>query len=185
MLKSDEDFNMLLKHPNNGMNKISVITKIMGSGNHGNQSHDGKNAGHQLRDKESQAIAGTLATIIGGNATAKLLDTSTSAVSSYKHGMNGSRVPNGELKSKIDEKLDRINDKVVDKVDMLLDIFAEDKMNELKASEIPSSAEKLISMFDKIKRRNDENGAGSIRPQVLLWAPKQINITELISKEVD
>jgi len=185
MLKSDEDFDKLLKHPNNGMNKITVATKVIGSGNHGNQSHEGKNAGHQIRDKESQAIVGVLSTLIGGKVTAELMGTSESAVSSYKHGMNGSRVPNGELKSKIDEKLDRINDKVVDKVDQLLDIFAEDKMSELKAHEIPSSAEKLISMFDKIKRRNDENGSNYIRPQVLLWAPKQINITELISKEVE
>lgn len=185
MLKSDEEIERLLSHANNGLNKPGVQVKVIGSGKHGNQGHEPKNAGHQLRSKDDQATAGTLAHLIGGKNTAELLGTSESAVSHYKHGRNGSGVPNGELKTKIDEKLDKINEKVVDKVDQLLDIFAEDKMTELKAHEIPSSAEKLIAMFDKIKRRNDENGNNFVRPQVILWAPKQINITELISKEVE
>jgi hypothetical protein len=185
MLKTDAEVEALLSHVNNGLNKIQVQVKTIGSGNHGNQSHEGKNAGNQLRDKEDQAIVGTLATLIGGKATAELTGLHPAAISKYRNGRDANNVPNGESKKILDAKLDNINNRIVDKVDQLLDIFAEDKMSELKAHEIPSSAEKLISMFDKIKRRNDENGAGIIKPQVLLWAPKQINIGELISKQVD
>jgi hypothetical protein len=185
VLKSDEEVERLLNHKNNGLNKVEV--KIIGSGNHGHQKVEGdhKNNGNQLRNKEDQANVGVLAELIGGKVTSELLGMHPAVISKYRNGKNASNIPNGELKSRLDTKLENINEKVVDKVDQLLDIFAADKMSELKASEIPTSAEKLISMFDKIKRRNDESGVGFVKPQVLLYAPKQINITELITKEVE
>ncbi len=184
MLKSDEEVERLLNHTNNGLNKIKVQTKFIGRGNHDNHSTE-ERPGPQIRSKEDQAIVGTLANLIGGKNTSELLNINQSEVSKFRNGKNGSGVPNSELKSKIEEKLEKVNEKVADKVDILIDIFTEEKMSELKASEIPSAADKLISVFDKIKRRNEGNGNNSfLKPQVILYAPKQINITELITKEV-
>jgi hypothetical protein len=182
-IKSDEDIESILTHTNNALHKVNVAVKIIGSGNHGNQAKDNKRAGHQNRDKDVQATIGTLATLIGGKNTSELLDVHASAVSKFKNGKNANNDPSSELLSKTDAKLENINNKVIDKVDQLMDIFAEDKMDELKASEIPSAAEKLIGMFDKINRRNDKND-NTLKPQVVLYAPRQINITEYITKEV-
>lgn len=182
-LKSDEEIERLLSHANNTLNKPGVVVKIIGSGNHGNQDKSDKKAGNQKRDKETQAIVATVATLVGNKVASELFDIGATQVSQYKNGKNASNIPNEDLKNKIDKKLDTINGKIIDKVDILLDIFAEDKMDELKANEIPSAAERLISMFDKIHKRNDKSD-GTIKPQVVLYAPKQINITEYVTKEV-
>lgn len=186
-LKTDEEIKKLLEHENNALkSRNHVEVKIIGSGNHGNQSRgeDTKNPGSQLRSKESQAVVAVTAELIGTTAAAELLGTSTSAASSYRHGMNADRKPDAELQRQIDEKIGKVNKKVADKVDLLLDLLDEEKMLELKAAEIPSSAEKLVNIYDKINRRNDKNLGGESRPQVILYAPKQINVEQYITKEV-
>jgi predicted transcriptional regulator len=124
-----------------------------------------------------------LAELIGNKSTSELLDVHPAVVSKYKNGKNCSNIPDTELVEKIENRLGKINDKIVDKVDYLLDIFAEDRMSDLKASEIPSSIEKLVNTSDKINRRHDPTN-GNLRPQVIIYAPKQINVEEYITKEV-
>ena len=169
-IKSDEDIESILTHTNNALHKVNVAVKIIGSGNHGNQAKDNKRAGHQNRDKDVQATIGTLATLIGGKNTSELLDVHASAVSKFKNGKNANNDPSSELLSKTDAKLENINNKVIDKVDQLMDIFAEDKMDELKASEIPSAAEKLIGMFDKILTKEKKQ---IIKDKIKGWFKKK------------
>ena len=186
-LKTDEEITKLLEHENNVLRVVPIVdVKIIGSGNHGNQSRgeDTKNPGSQLRSKESQAVVAVTAELIGTQAAAELLGTSISAASSYRHGMNANRKVDAELQKEIDIKIGKVNKKVADKVDLLLELFNEERMMELKAVEIPGSAEKLVNIYDKINRRNDKNIGGESRPQVILYAPKQINVEQYITKEV-
>lgn len=182
-IKSDDEIESLLNHKNNSLHKAQVQVKIIGQGNHGN----GGNRNHTTpdRDKDNHATLAVTAELIGVKKTGELFKTSESTVSNYKNGRNAQREIDPELREKIDERLGKVSEKIVDKVDILLDIFAEEKMAELKAGEIPSSVEKLVSTMDKINRRNEGmNDNGEFRPQVILYAPKQINISEYITKEV-
>lgn len=183
-IKSDKEIDDLLNHKNNSLHKLDVQIKIIGQGNHGN----GGNRNHTTPDfnKDNHATLAVTAELIGVKKTGELFKTSESTVSNYMNGRNAGRDKDPELQKKIDERLGRVSEKIVDKVDILLDIFAEDKMEELKAGEIPSSVEKLVTTMDKINRRNERmNGDnGGFRPQVILYAPKQINISEYITKEV-
>lgn len=183
-IKSDDEIEDLLNHKNNSLHKLDVQVKIIGSGNHGN----GGSKSHKTPDKnkDNHATLAVTAELIGVRKAGELFKTSESTVSNYKNGLNAIRDQDPELQQKIDEKLGKISNKIVDKVDILLDIFAEEKMGELKAGEVPSSVEKLVSTMDKINRRNERmNGDnGGFRPQVILYAPKQINISEYITKEV-
>jgi predicted transcriptional regulator len=183
-IKSDEEIDDLLNHTNNSLHKVNVQVKIIGSGNHGNQINDNKRAGHQDRDKDNHATVAVLAELIGGKSTSELLNVHPAIVSKYRNGKNGNNDIDPELIAKTEAKLEGITRKTVDKVDQLLEIFAEDKMEELKAAEIPSAAEKLINMVDKINRRHDKELGDNMKPQVILYAPKQININEYLTKEV-
>ncbi len=176
-IKSDEEIEKLLNHKNN-----SVKVKIIGSGAHGK---GGNRAGTKNdRSKENHSSAAVLAELVSGKAAAEIFEYTQSAVSKYRHGRNSNNDEDGELRRQLDEKLGRINGKIVDKVDTLLEIFAEDKMSELKAGELPPSIERLVSTYDKINRRHEKN-EGAIRPQVLLWAPQQTNISNFVTKEVE
>lgn len=183
-IKTDDEIDDLLNHKNNSLHKLDVQVKIIGSGNHGN----GGSKSHKTpdHDKDNHATLAVTGELIGVKKTGELFKTSESTISNYMNGLNAQRDPDPELQRKIDEKLGRISTKIVDKVDILLDIFAEEKMEELKAGEVPASVEKLVSTMDKINRRNERiNGNGEgFRPQVILYAPKQINISEYITKEV-
>jgi predicted transcriptional regulator len=183
-IRTDDEIDDLLNHKNNSLHKVNVQVKIIGSGNHGNQSSDDKKKGHQDRNKDNHATTAVLAELIGGKNTANLLGMNECAVSNYRNGKNSSGAVDQELIEKTEEKLGKINTKIVDKVDQLLEIFAEEKMSDLKAGEIPSSIKSLIDTHDKINRRHENNVDGSMRPQVVLYAPKQINISEYITKEV-
>lgn len=183
-IKSDKEIEELLNHSNNTLHKVNVAVKIIGNGNHGNQSHDDKRKGHQDRDKDNHAAIAVLAELVGGKGAAEIMNTNQSAVSQYRNGKNASGKIDPELIAKTEEKLGRINEKIVNKVDQLLEIFIEDKMSELKANELPAATKSLIDTYDKINRRNDKNMGDNLRPQVVLYAPKQINISEYITKEV-
>ncbi len=181
-IKSDEEIEKLLNHKNNSLIRNGVQIKVPGKGNHGN---GGNNSGvYTPRTNEDKAVIAVTAELIGVKDTAALLDINSSVVGRYKNGKNGDGKANIELREVIEEKLEGVRKKVVDKVDMLLDIFAEDKMGELEGKEIPSAIERLVGTYDKVNRRNDKND-NIMKPQVLLWAPKQININEYISKEVE
>jgi len=180
MLKTDKEVKDLLEHANNGMKKVSV--KIIGSGNHGKGGCPEGADRRKLTIEDKVTVAAT-AELIGTVNAANLFDMSDAQVSQYKQGENGDGSKNPELKAALDSKLTGITKKIVDRVDDLLDIFAEDKMSELKAHEIPPAAERLVGMFDKIQRRNEGIG-NSLKPQVVLYAPRQININELLVKEV-
>lgn len=183
-IKSDAEIEDLLNHRNNSLRKTGVEVKIIGSGNHGNQKSDNKRKGEQDRDKNNHATVAVMAELIGGKNTSELLNIHEATVSKYRNGRTSNNDIDVELKVKTEEKLGKINTKIVDKVDQLLEIFAEEKMDELKAGEIPSSVEKLVNTFDKINRRHENNNNGNLKPQVLLYAPKQININEFVTKEV-
>jgi predicted transcriptional regulator len=184
-VKSDAEVEELLNHRNNSLRKtnVNVAVKIIGSGNHGNHSKDNKNRGHQDRDKDNHATIAVMAELIGGKNTSDLLGVHPSSVSKYRNGKTNSNDVDPVLIEKTEEKLGKINTKIVDKVGQLLEIFAEDKMEDLKAGEIPSSVEKLVNTYDKINRRHEKLD-NSVKPQVVLYAPKQININEFITKEV-
>jgi hypothetical protein len=182
--KTDEEIEALLEHPNNGLKKINVEVKIIGSGNHGNQSEEGKNAGNQRRELETKVNIGTLAHLIGGKSTSELTGISESQISKYKNGKNSSNVVKSEIVEAIDERLGNVSKKALDRVEVLMDLFVEDKMNELKAGEIPSAAEKLVSIFEKVNKSNDKNGNNASKPTVVIYAPRQLNINEYITKEV-
>jgi len=181
-IKSDEEVELLLNHKNNALIKNGVKVKVIGAGNHGNGgNHNGNNTTRSVEDKATIAVT---AELIGGKNTSELLGVSESVVSRFRNGKTASDASDPNLREKIEEKLEGVRKKVVDKVDMLLDIFAEDKMLELDGKDIPSAVERLIGTYDKVNRRNEKND-GIQKPQVILWAPKQINIDQYITKEVE
>lgn len=183
VFKTDEEIKALLEHPNNGLNKVKV--HIIGSGNHGNQSHDDKKAGNQHRSTESKAQVAILAEVLDSNKVAgELLGVGPTQVSQYRSGKNANNIVDAELVRARNEKLNGITKKVVDRVDTLMDIFVEEKLADLKASEIPGAAEKLIGIFDKINRKDEGSNGNGKGVVVNLFAPKQINVSQLITKEV-
>ena len=179
--KSDEETEALLNHPKNGLKKVGVNIKIIGSGNHGNCGN--KSGSSSIRTTEDKAQIAVLAEVVGTVNASELLGMEKGQVSAYKNGMNSNRDQDLELRAAVDKKLGKIQDKALAKVDQLLDIFADEKMSELKAGEIPSAMERLVNIHEKVAARNG-NGTGSQKPTVILYAPKQINITEYIAKEV-
>lgn len=180
-IKSDKEIEELLNHKNNTLKKVGVEVKIIGSGNHGN---GGAPKGSKYdRNKDNHSTIAVTAELIGDKGAAQLLGTSQAQVSKYRRGLNSSNDPDPELQELTERKLGRISTKVVDKVDQLLELFADDRMNDLQPKEMPGAIEKLVNTYDKINRRH-EKGDGSNRPQVILYAPKQINISEYITKEV-
>ncbi len=182
-LKSDDEIDALLNHKNNTLHKVGVQVKIIGSGNHGNQR--GNPGVTPDQNKDNHATVAVTAELIGTQAASKLFNMNDRLIGRYRRGNNGDNTPDPELTEKVEEKLTGISKKITDKVDLLLDIFAEDKMSELKPGEIPSSVDKLISAQDRINRRHEKLGDnGNNRPQVILYAPKQINIDQYITKEV-
>lgn len=181
-IKSDEEIEKLLNHKNNSLHKNGVKVKIIGPGNHGNGgNHSGVRIDRSLEDKTTIALT---ATMIGPNATSELLNIGRPQAGQYRNGKNGDGKVNPALREAIEDKLEGVRKKVVDKVDQLLEIFAEDKMTELEGKEIPGAIEKLVGTYDKVNRRNDKDG-NIQKPQVILWAPKQINIDQYITKEVE
>ncbi len=181
-IKSDDEIDRLLNHKNNSLIRNGVQIKVPGKGNHGN---GGNNTGNNTtRTTEDKAIIATTAELIGVKGTSELLNINPSVVSKFKNGKTANNDVDIALRDKIEGKLEGIRSKVVDKVDRLLEIFAEDKMDELEGKDIPPAIERLIGTYDKVNRRNDKN-EGITKPQVLLWAPKQINIDQYITKEVE
>lgn len=181
-IKSDEEIEALLNHRNNSLHKNGVKVKIIGSGQHGG---GGNTSGtHTNRTIEEKATIALTAEMIGNKNTAELLNVNSTVVGFHKNGRNGDHKPNLLLREAIEEKLEGVRRKVVDKVDTLLEIFAEDKMTELEGKEIPGAIEKLVGTYDKVNRRNDKSD-GIQKPQIILWAPKQINIDQYITKDVD
>lgn len=179
-LKTDKEIEDLLNHKNNSLNKVKI--KVIGKGNHGNQGN--VNGTPNDRNKDNHATVAVISELIGGKGAASLFNMSESTVSNYRNGKNAAGAVDAVLQDKVESKLNKINEKIVDKVDQLLEIFAEEKMEELKAGEIPSSIEKLINTHDKVNRRHEKMPETN-RPQVLLWAPKQINIENYVSQEVE
>lgn len=179
--KTDAEIEKLLNHPKNGLKKLNVEVKIIGPGNHGN----GKNSSgqHKERTLEDKADIAVLAELVGTKGAAEILNMNHGQVSSYKSGMNSSREVEEGLRARTDAKLGKISDKALEKVDKLLEIFAEDKMSELKAGEIPSAMERLVNVHEKVSARNGSLDS-KVKPTVILYAPKQININEYLAKEV-
>lgn len=180
-IKSDEEIEALLNHKNNTLPKTGVEVKIIGPGNHGK---GGRKSGTPTdRNKDNHATVAVTAELIGNKAASELFNVHPATVSNYVNGRNSNHVPDPVLQEKIEQRIGKINNKIVDKVDQLLEIFSEDVMVNLKPGEIPTSIERLVNTHDKINRRH-EKGDGSNKPQVILYAPKQINISEYITKEV-
>lgn len=185
---SDEDIEKLLKHKNNGINKVRIIPevkiKVLGSGNHGNQSTDSKKSGEQLRGVEEKADVGVLATLIGNKGAGLLLGVGPTQVSQYKNGKNGSNVTDIELKTELDSRLGKLEEKAIDKVELFLEMISEEKASALNANEAATSAEKMVNIVDKIRRRNEDRVGDINRPQIHIYGPSQIKIDEYIVKEV-
>lgn len=180
-IKTDAEIENLLNHKNNSLLKKGVKVKILGKGNHGNGGNiKGTTAD---RNKDNHATVAVVAELIGNKGASELLDVHEASVSKYKNGKNSNNDVDVQLKEKIENKLEGISKKVVDKVDTLLEIFAQEKMASLDGKEIPPAIERLINTYDKVNRRHESGNVS--RPQVLLWAPKQINIDQFVSKDVD
>src|SRR4030067_3186850 len=169
--KTDEEIESLLNHPKNGLKKINVQVKIIGSGNHGKQSEDSKKSGEQHRDLESKANVAVLAEFIGNKNAGLLMGMGPTQVSQYKNGKNASNVVKTDLVHAIDERLEKISKKTVNRVNTLLNIFVEDKMNELKPNEIPQAAKSLIEIFEKVNKSSDKNAGLVNKPSVVIYAP--------------
>lgn len=181
MYKSDDEVEEMLGHRNNGLVKI----KIIGQGNHGNQSHEKKKT--ERKDTvEQKAEVAVLASLIGNKMAGEITDTHPATVSKLVNGKNTNNTPDPALVSEVDKRLGRISDKAAEKVEVLLDIFQSEKMDELKASEIPQAAEKFVGIIERIRKGNDKNnGSGVSRPVVIIHAPQQQTIEQYITKEVN
>jgi hypothetical protein len=181
--KTDEEVEILLNHPKNGLKKIDVEVKIIGKGNHGGQGNgSGKRRDLSIEDKTQIA---TLAHLIGGKATSEITGTHATHVSQLKNGRNSNSQPEPEVLARMGERIEKISDKALEKVGALIEMFSEEKASELKASEIPGAAEKMAGIFEKISKHNQDLGIGAnSKPTVILYAPRQINIDQYISKEV-
>lgn len=180
--KTDEEVEDLLNHKNNGLRKIGVEVKIIGSGNNGKQGNSSKRSRELTVDDKAEVA--TLAHLIGNKATQEILGMDKAQVSQYKAGRNSSAVVEPELIAETERRIGKVSDKALGKVEQLLEIFAEDRMLELKAGEIPSAMERMSGVFDRISKHNGRNGTGISKPNVIIYAPKQINIHEYPNKEV-
>ena len=186
LFKSDEEVEELLEHENNSVVKI----KNLGSGNHGNHDTGGKknNEGDQVRGEEAQSEIAVLAELIGNKATSKLTGVGETQVSQHKNGKNS----NGDVKTGLvlnkNEKLDFLSDKASDKVGLFLDMLSAEKLDDMKAKDIASSAGKMADIAMKLKTRSPNpfgfDGSGNGRPQIHFYAPVQLNVEEYITKEV-
>lgn len=181
MYKTDDEVAELLNHKNNGLVKI----KIIGQGNHGNQSHAPKDYSDAKDTTEKKAEVAVIATLVGQKMAAAITNTHPATVNKLVNGKNTNNDPDPALVSEVDKRLGRISDKAAEKVEVLLDIFAEDKMDGLKASEVPVAAEKLMNIIEKVRKGNDRNGGGVSRPVVIIHAPQQQTIEQYITKEVN
>lgn len=189
VFKTDEEVEKLLAHPNNGINKIKaavdVKIKTLGTGNHGNHDRgNGKKNGNQLRAVEDKADVGVLANLVGNKAAGQLLGVGSTQVSEYKHGRNGSHKSDPNLKSELESRLSFLEEKAVDKVELFLEMISEEKALEMKAGEMASSAEKMVNVLDKLRRRNDKDGANLVRPQIIIHGPALVKSDNYIVKEV-
>jgi len=179
MYKTDEEIEELLNHKNNGL----VKHKIIGSGNHGN--HSSTKQPDKKRTTEEKVEVAVLANLIGVKAAAVATDNHESTVSKFSRGLGTNNRPEVELVNGIEKRLGSVSEKVVDKVDILMEIFAEEKMAELKPNELPVAIEKMVSVVEKINKINGKDGSNSSRPVVIIHAPRQQPLEQYILKEVN
>lgn len=190
-LIDDNKVEELLNHVNNSTRVVNVDVEVkrIGSGNHGN--HDSKENGNgtkkngnQLRDTESKADVGVLAALVGNKAAGQMLGIGATQVSQYSRGLNGSNVSSLELKKELEERLGFLEQKAIDKVDLFLDMIAAEKVIEMKGSDLANSAEKMVNVFDKLRRRNEKIDNLTNKPTINIYGPAQVKSDTYISKEV-
>ena len=179
-IRTDDEVVKLLKHPNNGVVKI----KTLGSGNHGNQDHSDKRAGEQLRSAEEKADVGVLARIVGNKAAGEILGVGSTQVSQYTNGKNSNNESDPELRKKLESRLSFLEEKAVDKVDLFLSLILEPKVLELDADKMASSAEKMVNVLDKLRRRNEKNEDKVKLPNINIYGPSMIKSETYLVKEV-
>ena len=182
IFKDDAEVKDLLEHKNNGAALIN--RKFLGSGNHHNHDTSNKRAGEQLRDTESKVDVAVLAEVVGNRNASLLTNVHESAISKYSRGLNASNDEDPELKKELDRRLDLIERKAVDVVDLFLKSINQEKVLELDAGKMAASAEKAINVVDKIRRRNDKEGANVHLPTINLYGPTLMKVENFEQKEV-
>lgn len=184
--RDDEEVDRLLGHENNACVVTDVIVKnvVKGSGNHGKHDRGDKKSGDQLRDTSSKADVGVLAEIIGNKGAGELLGVGETQVSQYRNGKNGSNVTDIELRREMDQRLGKLEEKTIDKVDLFLKLISEEKVDELKASDMASGAEKMVNVLDKLRRRHEKSGDLAVKPTIHIHGPAMVKSDTYLTKEV-
>jgi predicted transcriptional regulator len=184
--RDSEEVDRLLGHDNNASKVIDVEVKnvIKGSGNHGKHDRGDKREGEQLRDTESKADVGVLAEILGNKTAGALLGIGPTQVSQYKNGKNGSNVTDIELRKEMDQRLGVLEEKAVDKIDLFLEMINNERVEALKANDMASSAEKMVNVLDKLRRRNEKSTELANKPIIHIHGPAMVKADQYLTKEV-
>lgn len=183
---TDEEVEKLLSHEKNGLVRAGVEVKIIGKGNHGNGGlgEPGQNRPAN-RSLESKADISVLANLIGVKATSEILDVSPAVVSKKKNGKTSSDAPDPELVIERDKRLGIVSEKALDRVDILLDVISEEKMNGLSVKDAAVTAEKMVNVFDKLKKKDPREMGNDGRPSVVFYAPRQVTLNDYRIQEVE
>ena len=183
--RTDRDIDELLGHENNVFKSDYANIKKLGLGNHGNHDNgNGKKNGNQIRDSQQQVDVAVLDEIIGGKATSKLLDIGETQDSQHRNGKNSNNDVSIELVKEKEKRLELLGEKAIDKVDLFLNMIKQEKVEEMKVKDIASSAEKMVNIHDKIRRRNENRLNENMRAQINFFGPTQVKVDEYIVKEV-
>jgi len=189
--KSDEEVLSLLENSSHGngndekMGPIALIKhKAIGSGNHENHDRGDKKKGKQLRDTEDKADVAVLAEVVGNRAAGALLGVGETQVSQYKNGRNASNITDPELVDSTDKRLGILEETTIDKVDLFLSLIQDDKVAELSADKLASSADKMVNVLDKLRRRNEKKEERAKLPNIIIQGPAMVSMDQYATKEV-
>lgn len=167
MFKEDSEVELLLDHPKNILHKSSEHGKPLF--HHPNGT--GSASRLTIQDKAEIAV---LATIVGNKAAADLTGEDPANVSRMKNGVTTKGGDDNAIRAATAAKLAPIQAKAVDKVDMLLDIIQADKLGDLGIKDAAITAEKLVSIFEKITPIKDPT---SNRINVIFYSPAKREVS--------
>jgi hypothetical protein len=163
MFKSDEEIEVMLKHPNNG-------AKVIGIGKGSSPNSGGHADGnHIARTTEEKSDIAVLGSLIGNKLAGPMLGVSSHRVSQYKHGHNGNGVINPELVKENELRLGTIRSRAIDKVELFMEMLSTDKAIKMRGRDMASAAEKFVNIYEKLGPKTHQDGNNI---QIIFHAPK-------------
>lgn len=154
---TEEEATQRLESSENLINSLQIKTLNNG----------GKHKGTPNFSDMERVLAGSLAHLSGGKATAAAIGMTPQQVSNIKTGKSGG----DKIQDGIDHTLGIIKDRALNRVAAALNLITDEKMEEIKPREAAAIAKDMAAVYEKVSDKSQQ--ALGLGLQVIVYTPQQ------------